>query len=151
MRPKIGIITSKGGHLYQMSRLEPWWSKYDRFWVTFPGEDSESLLSRERVYYGYYPETRHLIHAIRHIFLAWDILRRERPTILISCGAGIAPPFFVIAKLLGIKTVFIEVFDLVKKPSLTGTLLAPFVDHMVIQQKVQRTFYPHAVYKGAIL
>ena len=94
MKPKIGIITSKGGHLYQMSRLKVWWKKYDHFWVTFPGADSESLLVGERVYYGYYPETRHLMHAVRHLFLAWDILHKERPTMVISCGAGIAPQFF---------------------------------------------------------
>ena len=151
MKPRIGIITSKGGHLYQMSRLRPWWNKYDRFWVTFPGEDSESLLSGERVYYGYYPETRHIIHAIRHIFLALRILRKERPSVLISCGAGIAPPFFIIARFMGIKTVFIEVFDLVKKPSLTGKLISPFVTHMLVQHEAQKRFYKRAISMGPIL
>ncbi len=151
MRPVIGIITSKGGHLYQMYRLKDWWSRYDRFWVTFPGQDSQSLLSHERVYLGYYPETRNLINAFRHIRLAWRILLRERPTLLISCGAGIAPPFFLVAKLLRIPTVFIEVFDLVKHPSLTGKLVEPFVNYFLIQHPTQRKFYKHALYKGAIL
>ena len=151
MKPKIGIITSKGGHLYQMSRLQPWWSKYDHFWVTFPGEDSESELLGERVYYGYYPESRHIGHALRHLALAWRILRDERPTIIISCGAGIAPPFFIVAKLLGIRTVFIEVFDLVSHPSLTGRILSLIVDHLLIQHPNQKKFYTRGVYTGAIL
>jgi len=151
MKPRIGIITSKGGHVYQMYRLKPWWGKYDRFWVTLPGNDVASLLKNERVYYGYYPETRHIIHAIRHLFLAWRILKSERPTLLISCGAGIAPPFFLIGKLLRIRTIFMEVFDLVKHPSLTGRMLAPFVDHILVQHKIQKKFYPKAIYKGAIL
>lgn len=151
MKPKIGIITSKGGHVYQMYRLKSWWSKYDRFWVTLPGEDVASLLANERVYYGYAPETRHAPNALRHTGLAWRILRSERPTLLISCGAGIAPPFFLIGKLLGIQTVFMEVFDLVTHPSLTGRILAPFVDHMFVQHKIQKKFYPDATYKGAIL
>lgn len=151
MKPKIGIITSKGGHLYQMYRLKPWWNTYDHFWVTFGGKDVTSLLKNEHVYYGYYPETRHIINAIRHFFLAWNILRKEKPTLLISSGAGIAPPFFLLAKLLGIQTIFIEVFDLVKHPSLTGRLLAPFVDHIIVQHHVQKIFYSRAVYKGAIL
>lgn len=134
-----------------MARLKPWWSKYDHFWVTFPGSDSESLLEGEKVFYGYYPETRHIWHAFRHLLLAWKILRKERPTLLISCGAGIAPPFFLIGKLLGIKTVFIEVFDLVKKPSLTGKIVEPFVSHLLVQHEKQKQFYRHAVYKGAIL
>jgi beta-1,4-N-acetylglucosaminyltransferase len=151
MTPKIGIITSKGGHVYQMFRLKPWWARYNRFWVTLPGEDVASLLSRERVYYGFAPETRHLPHAFRHMWLAWKLLRIERPTHLISCGAGIAPPFFLIAKLLGITTIFIEVFDLVKAPSLTGRIVAPFVDYLLVQHKRQLRFYPRARYKGAIL
>ncbi len=151
MKPKIGIITSKGGHLYQMYRLKPWWSAYDRFWVTFSGEDATSLLNHERIYFGYYPETRHIINAMKHIVLAWNILRKEKPTVLISSGAGIAPPFFLLAKFMGIKTIFIEVFDLVKHPSLTGKMLAPLVDHMLIQHKSQKKFYPNATYKGAIL
>lgn len=151
MKPTIGIITSKGGHLYQMHRLKPWWNQYNHFWVTFQGDDVTSLLKNERVYYGYYPETRNGINALRHLLLAWHILRKEKPTILISCGAGIAPPFFLIGKLFGIRTIFIEVFDLIKHPSLTGKLLAPLVDHMLIQHQVQKKFYPHATYKGAIL
>lgn len=151
MKPRLGIITSKGGHVYQMYRLKPWWGKYDRFWVTLPGEDVASLLKNERVYYGYYPETRHITNAIRHISLAWQILSTEKPTLLISCGAGIAPPFFFIGKLFGIKTVFIEVFDLVRHPSLTGRMLAPFVDHLLVQHLSQKKFYPKAQYKGAIL
>jgi len=151
MRPKIGIITSKGGHVYQMFRLKPWWIRYEHFWVTLPGEDVASLLRNENVYYGYAPETRNIVNAFRHVALAWKLLRNERPTHLISCGAGIAPPFFLVAKILGISTIFIEAFDLVKAPSLTGRILSPFVDYLLVQHKRQRRFYPRALYKGAIL
>jgi UDP-N-acetylglucosamine:LPS N-acetylglucosamine transferase len=151
MKPTIGIITSRGGHLYQMYTLKPWWRKYNRFWVTFLGEDSTSLLSGERVYYGYYPETRNIVNAFRNAILAWKVLHEERPTLLISCGAGIAPPFFYIAKLLGIKTVYIEPYDLIRQPSLTGQMLAPVVDTMLIQHESLRKYYPHALFKGTTL
>lgn len=151
MKPKIGIITSRGGHLFQMYRLKEWWKHYHRFWVTFPGDDATSLLAGERVYYGYDPESRHLPNAIRHLFLAWKLLRCEKPTLLISCGAGIAPPFFLVGKVLGMKTVFIEPYDFVAHPSLTGRLLAPLVDVMLVQHPHQRPFYPRARYEGATL
>ena len=35
---KIGLITSRGGHLFQVYQLKKWWSKYDRFWITGEGE-----------------------------------------------------------------------------------------------------------------
>src|SRR5690349_9992544 len=107
-KTKICLVTSRGGHLYQMYRLKPWWEKYDHFWITFPGEDVFSLLLKERKYYAFYPESRNLLNAIKNTFLAWKILRKERPTHIISCGAGIAPPFFLVSKLFLIKTIFIE-------------------------------------------
>ncbi len=151
MKPTIGIITSRGGHLYQMHELAPWWRRYDRFWVTFPGEDTTSLLAGERVYRGYYPESRSVINAVRNFFLAWRILRHERPKLLISSGAGIAPPFFYVGKLLGIMTVFIEPYDFVAYPSLSGRLVSPIADVMLVQHRRQKKFYRNALYKGAIL
>lgn len=151
MKPKVAIVTSKGGHLYQMYRLKPWWSKYDRFWVTFSGADTDSLLSGETVYNGYYPESRHILNAFRHLILAWRLLRTERPSVIISCGAGIAPPFFLIGKLLGIRTIFIEVFDLVRHPSLTGRIVSRLSDYVLVQHKSQLKFYPRGIFKGAIL
>jgi UDP-N-acetylglucosamine:LPS N-acetylglucosamine transferase len=151
MGKTIGIITSRGGHLYQIYRLKPWWRKYDRFWVTFPGADALSLLSGETVYWGYPPDTRNVLNALRHLVLAWRILTKERPTILLSCGAGIAPPFFAVAKLLGIKTVFVEVYDLLSHPSVSGRLISPIADVFLVQHERQKRFFPKAIYKGAIL
>lgn len=151
MKQNIAIITSRGGHLYQMYRLKPWWRKYPHFWVTFRGADTDSLLTGERTYYGFEPDTRNPVNAVRHFFLAVRILARERPSLVISCGAGLAPPFFYAAKLLGIRTVFIEAYDLLSHASLSGRMVAPFADTFLIQHEAQRKFYPHAVYKGAIL
>lgn len=150
-QPKIAIISSRGGHLYQMYRLKDWWRRYDRFWVTFPGDDVSSLLKKERIYYGYYPESRNILNAICNTVLAIRILMNERPTMLISCGAGIAPPFFYIGKLLGIKLIFIEPYDFIAYPSLSGKLIAPIVDELLVQHKEQLRFFCHAKYKGALL
>lgn len=147
---KIGIITSPGGHLFQMYRLKPWWKKYERFWVTAPSEDAVSLLVHERVYHGYFPESRNMWNAFRNIFLAWKVLRREKPTLLISCGAGIAPPFFYVGKLLGIKLIFIEPYDFICCPSLSGKLVAPIVDELLVQHKKQLAFYRKAIFKGSV-
>jgi beta-1,4-N-acetylglucosaminyltransferase len=148
---KICIVTSRGGHLFQMFRLKPWWRKYDRFWVTLPGEDAVSLLAKERIYFGCGPESRNVINAIRNTFLAIIILFREKPTLLVSCGAGIAPPFFYIGKLFGIKLIFIEPFDFIHYPSLSAKLVEPVADELLVQHKSQLKFFKHAIFKGAIL
>lgn len=148
---KIGIITSKGGHLYQMYLLKPWWSKYRRFWVSFRGSDVSSLLKKEKVIYAHYPESRNIPNAFRNLFVAWKVLRKERPDLLISCGAGIAPPFFLVGKILGIKLCFIEAYDFISYPSLSARMVAPIVDHLLVQQKIQKKFFKKAEFKGAIL
>jgi len=148
---KIGIITSRGGHLFQMYQLKPWWEKHGRFWVTFSGSDVSSLLKNEKIYYGYQPESRNIVNAIRNFFLAIKILQKEKPTILVSCGAGIAPPFFYVGKLLGIKLIFIEPYDFINYPSLSGKMIAPIVDELLVQQKEQLRFFRNAKYKGALL
>lgn len=148
---KIGLITSKGGHLFQLYQIKDWWSRYDRFWVTFTGEDTKSLLEGERVYFGFYPESRNLFNALRNFFLSSKILLKERPNLLISTGAGIAPPFFLVGKLLGIKLIFIEPYDFIKYPSLSGRLVYPIVDKFLVQHKRQKRFYKKGEYWGTTL
>jgi beta-1,4-N-acetylglucosaminyltransferase len=148
---KIGIVTSRGGHLFQLYRLKNWWKNYDRFWVTIPGEDVSSMLNNEKIHFAYHPESRNVVNAIKNVFLAWKILRQECPTHLISCGAGVAPPFFYIGKILGIKLIFIEPYDFIQYPSLSGKLVSPISHHMLVQHEEQLKFYKNAVYKGSTL
>ena len=82
-------------HLYM---LRPFWSGQERFWVTFDKEDARSLLKGERVYPCYFPTNRNLKNLIRNSVLAWKVLRRERPDLIISSGAAVAVPFFYLGR-----------------------------------------------------
>lgn len=148
---KIGIITSKGGHLVAIGQLSRLFNKYSHFWVTFEGKDTKEYLKDEIVYYAHYPESRNSINAIKNTFLGIQILCKEKPNILISSGAGIAVPFFIVGKLLGIKLIFIEIYDYVKYPSLTGKILYNMVDLFLIQHRTQKKWYPKAKYWGSLL
>lgn len=148
---KIALITSRGGHLFQLYQLRPWWVKHPRFWVTFPGDDVKSMLNGEKIYFGYYPESRNIINALKNTLLALKILLKEKPTHLISCGAGIAPPFFYVGKLLGTKLIFIEPYDFISYPNLSGRLINPIVDIHLVQRPEQLKFYKNAIYQGSTL
>lgn len=131
--------------------LKPIWSQAsDRFWVTFDKEDANSLLENERVYHCYYPTNRNIPNLIKNTFLAWRVLHKERPDLIISCGAAVAVPFFFVGKLLGAKCVFVEVFDRVNKPTITGRLLNGIADLFVVQWPEQLKVYKHAVNLGSI-
>ena len=148
---KIGLVCYSGGHLYQLHILEEFWGKHDRFWVTFKKADALSLLKDERTYWAYHPATRNIRNLVRNSFLALKILRRERPDVIVSTGAAVAVPFFYLAKLFRIKTVFIEVYDRIDKPTLTGRLVYPVADAFVTQWPEQKKAFPRGIHIGQIL
>ncbi len=148
---KIGLITSRGGHLFQLYQLKSWWQDYDRFWLTGRGMDVDYLLKRERVYYGHFPESRSVINALRNLFFGWQVLRKERPDLLVSCGAGIAPPIFLVGKLLGIKLLFLEPYDFIKHPSLSGRMAHHLVDKFLVQHLNQKKFFSKSEFWGATI
>jgi hypothetical protein len=148
---KVALVCSSGGHLAQLHRLRPWWSRHERLWVTFDTPDALALLADEPVIWAHHPTTRNLPNAIRNLGLAVRILLRERPDVVVSDGAGVAFPFFLVAKILRAKTVYIEVYDRLDSRTLTGRLCAPITDLFCVQWEEQRRLYPRAKLIGALL
>ena len=118
--------------------------------MTFDKEDAKSILSGEKVYSCYFPTNRNLKNLIRNTFLAVKILRKEKPDLLISSGAAVAVPFFYIAKLMGKKVIYIEVYDRIDKPTLTGRMVYPIADSFIVQWEEQKQVYKKAVNFGSI-
>jgi UDP-N-acetylglucosamine:LPS N-acetylglucosamine transferase len=148
---KLCLVCYNGGHLFQLYLLRKWWERHERIWVTFKKEDALSLLQKERVYWAFAPATRSIKNLIRNSILALKILRKERPEIIVSTGAAVAVPFFYIGKLLGSKLIFIEVYDRIESPTLTGRLVYPVADEFVLQWEEQRKFYPKGKLLGPLL
>lgn len=148
---KVALVCSSGGHLLQLYRLQPWWEKHGRLWVTFRKPDSLSLLAGEEVAWAYHPTTRNLVNMFRNLGLAWRVMLRYRPDLVVSSGAGVAFPFFIIARLLGIKTVYVEVYDRIDLPTLTGKLCYPLSNLFLLQWEEQRRFYPRGQVIGRLL
>ena len=148
------MVTSGGGHLLQILQLRELFIKYKRFWITFKGVDVDYYLKKGKVSYAYYPESRNWFNAIRNLFLAIKVLYKEKPTHLISSGAGIAVPFFIIGKIFfKTKLIFIEPYDFVAYPSLTGKLLYSIVivDLFLVQHKIQKKWFKKAKYWGSVI
>ena len=147
---KICLVGSSGGHFAHLNMLKPFWSEYDRFWVTFDKEDARSILKDEQVYACHYPTNRNLKNLLKNTFLALKVLKKEKPDVIISSGAAVAVPFFYIGKILGAKTVYIEVFDRIDKPTLTGKLVYPVTDKFIVQWEELKKVYPKAINLGSI-
>lgn len=151
---RVLLVGSSGGHLSQLMALEPWWRNRERTWVTFDTEDAVSRLRIERdetVMWAHHPTTRNLPNLVRNLVLAISVLLRNRPEVIISTGAGVAFPFFLMAKLFRIPTVFLEVFDRIDSPTLTGRLCRPLASRFCVQWDEQRALYKGARVVGPIL
>jgi UDP-N-acetylglucosamine:LPS N-acetylglucosamine transferase len=150
-RAPILLVCSSGGHLAQLDALRPWWSRRDRIWVTFDTEHSRSVLAGEDVVPAFHPTTRNVANLLRNALLAWRVIRERRPSMVVSTGAGVAFPFFVVARLFAVPTVFVEVYDRLDSRTLTGRLCGPFTDLFLVQWEEQLGSYPEARLIGQLL
>ena len=113
-------------------------------------EDARSLLKGEKMYPCHYPTNRSLKALIKNTAIAWKVLHKEKPDLIISSGAAVAVPFFYLGKLMGAKLIYIEVFDRIDKPTVTGRLVYPIVDKFIVQWEEQKKVYPKAINLGSI-
>ena len=147
---KVCLVCSSGGHLTHLYMLKPFWGTKDRFWVTFNKEDAQSLLKDEKIYPCYYPTNRSLKALIKNSVIAWNVLLKERPDLIISSGAAVAVPFFYLGKCFGAKTMYVEVFDRINKPTITGKLVYPISDKFIVEWEEMKKVYPKAINLGSI-
>lgn len=147
---KICMVGSSGGHLTQLYMLKQVWQEKERFWVTFDKEDARGLLQEEKMYTCYYPTNRNIKNLIKNTFVALKVLLKEKPDLIISTGAAVAVPFFYIGKILGSKLIYIEVFDRVDAPTITGKLIYPIADKFIVQWEEMKRVYPKAINLGSI-
>jgi UDP-N-acetylglucosamine:LPS N-acetylglucosamine transferase len=144
------LVGSSGGHLAQLHQLKPWWERHDRRWVTFEKPDAISLLAGEDTQWAYQPTTRNIPNLLRNLKLSWKVLRDYRPDVVVSTGAGCAFPFFVMAKAMRMKTVYVEVYDRIDSKPLTSKLCYPFSDLFLVQWDEQQKLYPKSQVIGRL-
>ncbi|MGY3724765.1 Oligosaccharide biosynthesis protein Alg14 like [Granulicatella balaenopterae] len=147
---KVCLVGSSGGHLTHLYMLKPFWKNKERFWVTFDKVDAQSILEGEKMYPCYYPTNRSIKALIKNTILAIKVLRKEKPDLIVSSGAAVAVPFFYVGKLMGAKVVYIEVFDRIDKPTITGKLVYPIADEFIVEWEEMKKVYPKAVNLGSI-
>jgi UDP-N-acetylglucosamine:LPS N-acetylglucosamine transferase len=131
---RILFVLGSGGHtrrgivLSEQIKAEkyfvvPWESKLTKRKV---GHNYFSVISPR-----YQARSNTLLSVIRTVFLFLHglvLLFVIRPAVAISTGSGLTYPIFMMAKMIGIKTIFIETPSRVYKPSIAGRLLLGKVD-----------------------
>jgi beta-1,4-N-acetylglucosaminyltransferase len=144
------LVCSSGGHLLQLHALRRAWEETSRVWVTFDKSDARSLLSGEEVVHAFGPTNRNIPNLLRNVTLAWRVIRRVRPAVLVTTGAGVAVPFAWIGRLHGARIVYVESLTRIESPSLSCRLIRPIADRVYVQWPELQQALRRSRYVGAI-
>jgi UDP-N-acetylglucosamine:LPS N-acetylglucosamine transferase len=145
------LVGSSGGHLAQLLALAPLWSRDNRHWVTFDTADAVSQLVDEDVTWAHHPTTRNVRNLARNTALARTVIAQQRPDVIVSTGAAVAYPFFLLGRARSIPTVYVEVYDRIDSRTVTGRLCRPLSTVFCVQWEEQRALYPGAELVGPLL
>jgi len=130
--------------------LQSWWADHERTWVCFDTADARDKLAGEDVVWAHHPTTRSVPNLIRNGLLARRLLREYSPDLIVSTGAGVAVPFFWMGRRAGARTVFLEVYDRIDSPTLTGRLCERASDLFLVQWPEQMHHYRSATLLGSV-
>jgi beta-1,4-N-acetylglucosaminyltransferase len=147
---EVLLVCSTGGHLLQLHALREAWSDRTRAWVTFDKSDARSLLRDERVLFAHGPTNRNLANLVRNLRLAVRVLRRLRPSVVVTTGAGVAVPFAWIGRLTGARVVYVESLSRIERPSLSCRLIGPFASRVYGQWPEFAAANANARYAGNV-
>jgi len=158
---RIGVVLGRGGHTAQtFSLVDLLGSQFHYIYLVglmdklTPKKISQKgtlvrvLTPRLR------PEDSMIMSAIRTIttlLLSLLYFVVFRPCVVISCGTGMTVPVFYSARVLGIKTVFIESMSRVKSLSKTGEILLGNTTLFLVQWKSLAEKLPGVIYGGQLL
>jgi beta-1,4-N-acetylglucosaminyltransferase len=147
---RILLVASPGGHLMQMLALKPAWEDLEHRWVTLEAADTKVLLDPDQTDFAHGPTARNVPNFFRNLRLASSIVLGYRPDVILSTGAALAVPFFVVGRLLGVRLVYVESFTRVQRPALAGRMVYPFADAFFVQWPTSSR-RKRAIYAGSVV
>src|SRR4030042_6809662 len=116
---KVCLVFSHGGHLTELLYLKEAFEGYETFFVTYDSPRTRQLAQK---YLLQNIGTNPILMACAFLSIL-KILLKEKPKLIVSTGSEIAIPAFYLAKILRIKTVFVETWTRIFEPSGTGRIV----------------------------
>ena len=145
------LVCSPGGHLLEMLSLEPAWAGLETAWVTLPGSDVDHLLAGREVLRAHGPTNRSIANLLRNLRLAWRVVGSRRPDVILSTGAALAVPFFLVGRLRGVRCVYVESLTRTRTLSLSARMIYPLASSFFVQWPGAAGRRRRAVHAGSIL
>ena len=156
MRKRVMFISSMGGHLNELLKLEPMFEKYDYHLVTEKTPTTTYLkeIYQNKISYLVYGTKKNwLIYPFIlfiNSFISLFYFLKYRPKYIVTTGTHTAGPMCCIGKILGAKIIYIETFANVHRKTITGRIVYKFADFFVVQWEPMTKLYPKAKFGGWI-
>jgi len=157
---RILVVLGSGGHTKEMIRLVDLMGKRYEYGYLVAADDElspQKIKVPGPVYRVVRPRWKHtslpvvIARTLCSAFQALVSLLRLRPRAIVSTGPGPAVPASLLAKLLGIKVIYIETGSRVFALSSSGRILYRFADLFFVQWPELVESYPKAIYAGRLL
>ena len=151
---KVMFISSTGGHLTELLKLEKLFKKYDYHIVTEKTKSNQNLKDKYKVSYLIYGTKKNIILypfiLLINCFISLFLFIKYRPKVVITTGTHTAGPMCMIAKIFRRKVIYIETFANIHRKTVTGRILYHFADMFIVQWESMLELYPKAIYGGWI-
>ena len=147
---KVLFISSTGGHLCELLKLEPLFKEYDYYIITEKDKTTEYLKEKYKVsYLPYCTRSKPLSYIFIYFYLILKTIYyfiKIRPEVIVSTGTHTAVPMCYLGKVFGKKIIYIETYANITKKTLTGRFIYPIADLFIVQWKEMLRLYPKAFY-----
>ena len=146
---KLLIACNPGGHITEMLFLKEAFDGHEVVFLTY--ENLTTVSFPYKIYTIKRIDTS-LFYMLKSFLNIFVIIKKEKPKIILSTGAEIAIPVFIIGKLMGIKMVFIESWCRINTKSGSGRLIYFLADVFLVQWPNSAKLYgKKARYEGAVI
>ena len=147
-RLSICLACSHGGHLTEMLLLAEAFTGHDAFYFTYDADTTRRLPNARLV-----PNmARNPVEFVKNLGRVWHLFREKRPGLVVSTGAEIAIPVVLVAKFMGIPSIYIECGAQATHPSVTGRLMYWLADQFLVQwPELLRVYGPRASFRGSLI
>jgi UDP-N-acetylglucosamine--N-acetylmuramyl-(pentapeptide) pyrophosphoryl-undecaprenol N-acetylglucosamine transferase len=140
------FAASAGGHLDLLRVLAPQvLDGAEPVWVTSRTPRGEALRATASQVELLPEFGRSPLRALANLYSAARLVRRRRPRLVVSSGAGVVAPFCLLARLSGARLLYVETMARVSSPSKTARLLSRFAARVVVQWPELAAALPRAV------
>lgn len=152
-KTKICLVSSCGGHFMELMQLLPVVKNRHYYILSEKNISSVEIIKKHPHHFLVQQERCGIIFVFKftwNIILSFIYFIIERPTTVITTGAGASYPTCLFAKIFKSRIIYIESFAKLSSESVTGKLVYPFADYFFVQWPEMKDVYPKAIYRGTV-